>query len=112
MTRKHYAATLLAVLILASCSKTAMETNTPAIIPPLPDASYTMQVTTYWSSPAFVAPAGVHITDITGMVHTPDTLLWKPGLRATPRPGRCGGDRRTCKNEYRNRCSYCGAKSI
>jgi hypothetical protein len=83
MTRKHCVAALLAVQILASCSKTTMETNTPTIIPPLPDASYTMQVTTYWSPPAFVVPAGVHITAITGMVHTPDTMLWKPGLRAT-----------------------------
>ena len=84
MTRKHYVTVLLVVLILSSCSKTAMDTNTPAIIPPLQDASYTMQITTYWSSPAFVVPAGVHITAITGMVHTPDTLLWKPGLHATP----------------------------
>jgi hypothetical protein len=65
---------------LFGCSK-----NPPATLPaPLPDASYTMKVTTFWSLPAFTVPAGVHITTITGMVHSTDTMLWKPGIPATP----------------------------
>lgn len=71
-------------IFLSSCSKNEIESNAAApVAAPLPDAAYTMQITTYWSSPDFTVPPGVHITAVTGMAHTPDAVLWKQGALAT-----------------------------
>ncbi|MEO7266084.1 MAG: spondin domain-containing protein [Ferruginibacter sp.] len=71
---------LLILHVFYSCKKDkvdAVEAN----------ASYKIIFTTFWSAPAFTVPANVHITTITGMVHSKDSFLWSnspatPGLEA------------------------------
>ncbi len=79
---------LLILLVFHSCRKNkvdAVEAN----------ASYKIIVTTFWSAPAFTVPPNVHITTITGMVHSKDSFLWSsspatPGLEAVAEFGNPG----------------------
>lgn len=43
------------------------------------EATYKIEITGQWKSPAFVVPSGVHFTTFIGMVHNSNTFLWNVG---------------------------------
>ncbi|CAN5267035.1 hypothetical protein BH09BAC2_BH09BAC2_01360 [soil metagenome] len=75
----RYLSVPLLIFTFISCNKKTAE-STPEIFS---EATYKMTVTVNWVSPQFTVPAGAHVTTITGMVHSKDTFLWKPGGFAT-----------------------------
>ena len=82
-----YLKLLIIAILFASCKKENADqplTATAAIpVVPYSEASYNMTVKLNWQNPQFTVPAGVHVTALTGMIHSKDTFLWKPGIQAT-----------------------------
>lgn len=69
---------LFASVLLMSCKKEQV------IASDYSKASYKVTVALKWQLPDFAVPVNAHITLLTGMVHSADTGMWKPGIKATP----------------------------
>jgi hypothetical protein len=65
-------------ILLFSCTKEKM----PG--PVFSEARYLVEITGKWKQPEFGVPAGVHFTNVLGMVHDHRDAMWKENENASP----------------------------